>query len=186
RLGTLTGVPILFDSLNKEIVRALLKSLLLAVVLIWLILIIVYRRVRESVAAMVPVMLSALALLSFLSITGINLNLSNAFMVCVIIGIGVDYSIHFLAASEHFRVTGEGYLNRSIGYVGLPILANAVGIAAGFSALYLSPMRPHLNTASMMWVSMLVAALAALLVIPLFFPARVVTDSESSRSPTYQ
>ncbi|MFC1629246.1 RND family transporter [Gemmatimonadota bacterium] len=186
RLRILTGVPILFDSLNREIVRALLKSLLLAVLLIWLILIFVYRRLRESVAAMVPVMLSALALMSFLSITGINLNLSNAFMVCVIIGIGVDYSIHFLAASEHFRPTGDGYLNRSIGYVGLPILANAVGIAAGFSALYLSPMRPHLHTASLMWISMLVAALAALLVIPLFFPARAVRDSASYSSPTYR
>ncbi len=125
-----------------------------------------------------PVILSAVALLALISLGGIDLNLSNAIMASIVVGIGVDYSIHFLAAVDHHRNGGPGYITRAIGEAGLPIIANAIGIAIGFSTLYLSPLLPYVHIASIMWVTMLVAAFSALTVIPLCFPKDAFSGPE--------
>ncbi|MFC1628921.1 RND family transporter [Gemmatimonadota bacterium] len=180
-IRSLTGTPLLFDSLNHTVVRAQKRSLSLAFVLIWITLLLMYRRLRRSLLALIPIITSTVALLSFLSLCGTHLNVSNAVMASIVIGIGVDYAIHFLAAVNHHQGDGPGYATRAIGDAGLPIIANAIGIAIGFSTLYLSPLRPHVHIASIMWVTMLIAAFSALVVIPALFPKTAFTgESEDT------
>jgi predicted RND superfamily exporter protein len=49
------------------------------------------------------------------------------------------------------------------------VLANAFGLAIGLSALFFSPLRIHMQAASVMWVAMVVSSLAALLLVPMFY-----------------
>lgn len=49
------------------------------------------------------------------------------------------------------------------------VLANAFGLAIGLSVLFFSPLRVHLQAASMMWVAMVLSSMAALLLIPIFY-----------------
>ena len=53
----------------------------------------------------------------------------------------------------------------------------ALGIAVALTALWLSPFKVHPQISMIMWVSMLTAALAALVVIP------ALTDREGLRVP---
>jgi predicted RND superfamily exporter protein len=52
------------------------------------------------------------------------------------------------------------------------VLANAFGLAIGFSALFFSPLRIHTQAASVMWVAMVVSSMAALLLVPVFYSGR--------------
>ncbi|MFC1529574.1 RND family transporter [Gemmatimonadota bacterium] len=166
----LTGIPMIHDSQHHIVVQAQQRSLSMAFLLIGILLVLIYRRLRESLFAFIPLVLTAISLLSFLSLSGIHLNFSNAVLGSIVIGAGVDYSIHLLAAIDFHRSGGSGYVSRAIDYASLPILANAIGITIGFSALLLSPLRPHVHVAFIMWITMLVAAVSALVIIPAAYP----------------
>ena len=53
--------------------------------------------------------------------------------------------------------------------VSRPILANALGLIAGYSAFFFSPLKIHAHAGAVMWVAMLVSSMAALLLVPIFF-----------------
>jgi predicted RND superfamily exporter protein len=165
-----TGMPVLWDEMARLILRAQVWSVVAALGLLVVMLLLAYRRLRPTLAAVLPLILTIAALLGFIAASGIQLNLITAVASSIVIGVGIDYSIHFVAAIDHARADGPGYVLRAIQRAGRPIVANALGIAVALTALLLSPLRPHHHLSGIMWVSMTVAALGALLVIPALLP----------------
>jgi predicted RND superfamily exporter protein len=53
-------------------------------------------------------------------------------------------------------------------------MTNALGLIAGYSALFFSPLQIHIHAAAVMWVAMLISSTAALLLVPVFFKAEQV------------
>jgi predicted RND superfamily exporter protein len=176
----ITGLPVLWDELARLILGAQVWSVVAALVLLSVMLLLAYRKLRPTLAALLPLLLTIAALLSFIAGSGIQLNLITAVASSIVIGVGIDYSIHFVAAINHAREDGPGYVLRAIDRAGRPIVANALGIAIGLTALLFSPLRPHHHISGIMWVSMTVAALGALLVIPAMLPAEGVINPQSS------
>ncbi|HSR45245.1 MAG TPA: MMPL family transporter [Acidimicrobiia bacterium] len=166
----LTGMPIIWDEIARMVLRAQVVSLAVAFVLVFIMLMAAYRRFRETVVSLVPVALTIATLLGFIAVSGIQLNLLTAIISSIVLGVGIDYSIHFVAAIDNARSEGDGYVLRAIDRAGRPIVANALGIAIALSALWLSPLAIHPQVSMMMWVSMITAALAALTVIPAMLP----------------
>ena len=115
-------------------------------------------RWRETFISLVPIALTVVMLLGFIAFAGIQLNLVTAIASSIVIGVGIDYAIHFIAAIDHARAEGDGYVLRAIERAGRPIVANALGIALGLTALWLSPLKPHSQISMIMWVAMLTAA----------------------------
>jgi len=174
----ISGQPILWDEMSRLVLRAQVGSVVAALVLLSIMLLATYRRLRPTLAAVVPLVLTIAALLGFLAAADIHLNLITAVASSIVIGVGIDYSIHFVAAIDHAREDGPGYVLRAIDRAGRPIVANALGIAIALTALLLSPLRPHHQLTGVMWVSMTVASLGALVVIPALLPREGV-ESEA-------
>ncbi len=166
----ITGLSVLWDEIARLILRAQVFSVIAALALVALMLYGVYRNLRSTLVAMIPLVLTIAALLAFIAASGIQLNLITAVASSIVIGVGIDYAIHFVAAIDHARAAGDGYVLRAIDRAGRPIVANALGIAIALTALLLSPFRPHHHLSGVMWVSMTVAALGALVVIPALLP----------------
>ena len=162
----LTGLPVLWDEMARLVLGAQVWSVVAALGLVALMLLFAYRRIRPTLVALIPLVLTVVALLGFIAASGIQLNLITAVASSIVIGVGIDYAIHFVAAVDHAREGGPGFVLRAMDRSSRPIVANALGIAIGLTALLLSPFRPHHHIAGIMWVSMTVAALSALLVIP--------------------
>jgi len=90
----------------------------------------------------------------------------------IAVGVGVDYSIHLISGIYYFRKRGMGRresVDAALSSVSRPVLANAFGLAIGLSVLFFSPLRIHMQVASVMWVAMMVSSMAALLLIPIFY-----------------
>jgi predicted RND superfamily exporter protein len=162
----LTGLPVLWDEMARLVLGAQVWSVVTALGLVAIMLFIAYRRIRPTLVALIPLLLTVVALLGFIAASGIQLNMITAVASSIVIGVGIDYAIHFVAAVDHARAGGPGFVLRAIDRSGRPIVANALGIAIALTALLLSPLRPHHHISGIMWVSMTVAALSALLVIP--------------------
>lgn len=172
----LTGMPIIWDDIARLVLRAQMTSIIVAFILVALMLIIAYRNIRETFVALVPIALTIGTVLAFLAASGINLNLVTAVLSSIVIGVGIDYAIHFVAAIDFARPDGDGYVLRAIDRAGRPIVANALGIAVAFSALWLSPLKIHPQISMVMWVAMITGAVTALVVIPAFLPRGSVRD----------
>ena len=162
---TITGLPILWDSIARSVLRAQVRSLAAAFVMVVLMLAVAYRRVRETLVSLVPLVLTIATLLGFLAASGTHLTMVSATVSAIVLGVGIDYAIHFVAALDHARPDGPGWVPRAIDKAGRPIMANALGIAIGMTALWLSPFGVHPQISMIMWVSMTTAALTSILVI---------------------
>ena len=131
-----------------------------------------------------PITLTLVALLGFVALSGIQLNLLTAVISSIVLGVGIDYAIHYVAAIRHAQPDGDGYVMRAIDKAGRPIIANALGIAVALTALWLSPLKVHQQVSMIMWVAMVTAAVTTLVVVPALLPRRavVVADLEPASS----
>jgi len=171
-IRVISGMPVLFDEMNKLVVRSQIRSLGLAFVLVFIMLIATIRRLRAALVALIPIAITIAAIMAMLVITKFNLNVVTAILSAITIGVGVDYSIHLVSGIYYFRERGHKgreSVDLAISIVSKPIVANAFGLAIGLSVLFLSPLRIHLQVAAVMWVAMVVSSMAALLLIPLFY-----------------
>jgi len=171
-IRVISGMPVLFDEMNKLVVRSQIRSLGLAFVLVFIMLIATIRRLRAALVALIPIAITIAAIMGMLVITKFNLNVVTAILSAITIGVGVDYSIHLVSGIYYFRERGHKgreSVDLAISTVSKPIVANAFGLAIGLSVLFLSPLRIHLQAAAVMWVAMVVSSMAALLLIPLFY-----------------
>ena len=167
-----TGMPVLSSELNKMVVRSQFQSLGLAMVLIFIMLWISLRKITAALSGIVPIAITIVAILGMLSLTDFNLNMMTANLSAIAIGVGVDYSIHLLSSVYYYRSRGSGKqesITEALTSVSRPVLANAFGLAIGFSAMFFSPLRIHIQAASVMWVAMVVSSMAALLLVPQFY-----------------
>lgn len=131
----LTGVPIVWDEIARLVLKAQAVSLGVAYLLVAGMLVVTYRKVRETLVSLVPITLTLATLLSFIAVSGIQLNLLTAVISSIVIGVGIDYAIHYVAAINNARDGTDGYVLRAIDKAGRPITANALGIAVALSAL---------------------------------------------------
>ncbi|MDH3397777.1 MAG: MMPL family transporter [Acidimicrobiia bacterium] len=173
----LTGMPVIWDEVARLVLRAQFISLAVAYGLVTLMLALAYRKWRQTVVSLVPLLLTSAMLLGFIAASGIQLNLVTAVISSIVIGVGIDYAIHFVAAIDFARGEGNGYVLRAVDRAGRPIIANALGIAVALTALWLSPFRIHPHISMIMWVSMTTAALTALVIIPALLPREGVMEA---------
>jgi hypothetical protein len=173
----LTGMPVVWDEISRLVLGAQAVSLVVAYVLVSVMLLIAYRNVRDTFVSLVPITLTLAAMLGFIAVSGIQLNLLTAVISSIVIGVGIDYAIHYVAAINIARKDGDGYVLRAIDKAGRPIVANALGIAVALSALWISPLKIHSQVSQIMWVAMITAAVATLVVIPALHPRSAVKES---------
>jgi hypothetical protein len=170
-------MPLIWDEIAREVLDAQAVSLIVAFGLVAVLLAVAYRRLRETLASLVPIALTIATLLGFIAISGIQLNLLTAVVSSIVLGVGIDYAIHFVAAIDIARRDGPGYVYRAIDGAGRPIVANALGIAIALTALWLSPLAIHAQVSTIMWVGMITAGLTALVVLPALLPRDGIESS---------
>ncbi len=168
----ISGMPVLFEEMNRLVVQSQVRSLGLALVLIFFMLLVTLRRLKAALVALLPIVITIVAILGMLVMSGFYLNVLTANLSAIAVGVGVDYSIHLISGIYYFRKQGmerRDSVNSALLSVSKPILANAFGLAIGLSVLFFSPLRIHMQVASVMWVAMVVSSMAALLLIPIFY-----------------
>jgi predicted RND superfamily exporter protein len=171
----ITGMPILFDEFNQIVVDSQVRSLGLALALVFLMLLLSLRSLKAALVGLLPIVLTIGVVLTFLVISDFNLNILTANLSAIVIGVGVDYSIHLISGIYYFRregLAGNEAVEAAMGSVSRPVLANAFGLSLGLSVLFFSPLLIHIQAAAVMWVAMVVSSMAALLIIPQFYRSK--------------
>jgi predicted RND superfamily exporter protein len=162
-----TTVRLLVEGQVYSITLALLTDLILLALL--------FRSVRASLLAIIPVAFSVLIVFAGLALTGTSLGIANSMFAGIAIGIGLDFAIHLTAAYRRERTQGlptqEAMRSAFIGTCPA-IITSAGAIAVGFSVLALSQVVPNVQLGLMICLSITVCALATLVLIPSMVMAR--------------
>ncbi|WP_262373076.1 efflux RND transporter permease subunit [Treponema phagedenis] len=106
------GYALIEKSLNHLVVESQLISLAVSFVIVFLIIAIYYRSVVAGLIGSVPLFISIMVNFGVMGYFGIKLNIGTAMVASFAIGIGIDYTIHYLAAyhSAYLQNKGENFL----------------------------------------------------------------------------
>jgi uncharacterized protein len=166
---TVGGFGAVFAELVDAIVNGQVSSLALSFLIVFLLDAICFRSIEAGFYSMIPLIVAVPALFGLMGTMGIELNVVTAMLSSIMIGVGVDYTIHFLWRYREERFSGhdaEEAAYQALTTVGRGIVFNAVAVILGFMILFLSNFLPVRFFGFLVVVSIGGCMLAALMLMP--------------------
>jgi predicted RND superfamily exporter protein len=166
---TVGGSALVEGAVNSLVIQSQLISIIFSIIAMFLIVAVSYRSVSAGIISIIP--LSILILLNF-AIMGylkIKLNLATAMISSISIGVGIDYTIHFMDAfkREYLECGGKGNFLKGAYYVsGSAIIVGALSVGLGFAVLCFSKFNMLAEFGFLVAMAMMISALSGLIVIP--------------------
>ena len=159
----LTGESVLNLEIDKLIKEGQIKSIIGAFILVFFITWLILGSFKLGLYAMVPLLFSVNYLFGFMALVGIALTHSTAIVGNIAVGIGIDYTAHFLTRYKILRgIYGVG------GSVGRAIIVNAIAVACGFLVLVLANLLGIKYLGVLVAFVMIISAFASLVILPAF------------------
>ncbi len=152
-----------------HIVWGQIMSLAWAAGLVTLVVALLLRSLVAGFLAVSPLLLALAMIFGVMGFAGIELNLVTALLSSIMIGVGVDYSIHFLWRYRDERRAGQNpveAVERSLATTGRGIVFNGFSVVVGFVVLIISQFYPVRFFGLLVAISILASLIAALVVIP--------------------
>lgn len=164
-----TGSSYLFKVLTDLLVNGQIWSLITSLGLVWLIIALIFRSFSAGGYSIIPLSLTIAINFGLMGWFNIPLDTATTMLASMAIGIGVDYTIHFLSRyREEVRRTGDyaqaGLITTRT--TGKAIVFNAVAVTMGFIVLLFSSFRPIQTLGALTALTMVTSALGALTVLP--------------------
>lgn len=146
------------------------KSVLFALVLVWLLVCISLRSFFGGTLAVIPVVLACLSVYAFMGVMGITLAVGTSMTAAIALGIGVDFSIHTLDRIK-LLIMDEGFepdvaLRELFPSTGRALLFSFVAVFVGFGILGLSYVPPLSKLGMLIAFSVLISFISSMTVLP--------------------
>lgn len=165
----ITGSASVSVAATDEIVKGQMTSLFVSLGVVLAMLFITFRKLTYAGIAMVPLVMTIAVNFAIMGFFNIPLDIGTAIISSIVIGIGVDYAIHYLSRLKSNLDRGEGFLSameNTVSHSGKAIVSNAATVGFGFVALLFSALTPLIIMGWMITVTMLISAFCTLVLIP--------------------
>ena len=174
-----TGAPVMAASTVTRVVDRQWLSVGAALLAILLVLYALFLSLRAALVAMIPNLIPVAVYFGLLGISGIGLNPATSLVACLVIGVAVDDTIHFLArfnAEARARGSEDQAVSHALGTVLRPVSLTTAALCLSFGAFLLSPLVSHAEFGALAALALLLAWLTDILVTPaLGSMVRIVT-----------
>jgi predicted RND superfamily exporter protein len=158
-------------ALSVLVVNSQIISVFISVLIVLLIVAFSNRSLAAGLIAALPLAIAIMANFAVMGFLGITLNMATAMIASLAVGIGIDYTIHFIEAFKREYRAGGDYLYRTFATSGKAILINAVSVGAGFCVLAFSRFRIMAQFGGLVALSMAISAVVSLTVVPALLAA---------------
>jgi predicted RND superfamily exporter protein len=165
----LTGMMVLFNNMLQSLFSSQTTTILWVAAGILATFVVLFRSLALGVLALVPNMLAAGLVLGIMGLGGIPLDMMTITIAAIVIGIGVDDTIHYVHRFRQELARAPDYvsaLHASHGSIGHAMYYTSLTVIAGFSILVLSNFIPTIYFGALTALSMLLALLANLTLLP--------------------
>lgn len=163
------GYGFVRSQLANKVVKGQFYSLSIALLIIFILLSLIFRSATAGLISSIPILMSILLLFGIMGITGVKLDVATALLSSIMIGVGVDYTIHFLwryreERQEH-RPPKEAVIT-TLSTTGRGILFNALSVIVGFFVLIFSSFTPIRFFGVLVVISIIGCLIGALIILP--------------------
>lgn len=155
--------------MTNMIVSSQITSLLLSLLCVFLIVTITFRSVVTGLISCVPLSLTIALNYMAMGFAGINLDMFTSLIASVAVGVGIDYTIHFLVNYRDERRKSddlEEVTRRTLAKSGKGIATNAIAVGLGFLVLILSKFIVLRYIGILVAVVMLTSSVFAMTIMP--------------------
>ncbi|GAB1257605.1 RND family transporter [Aurantivibrio plasticivorans] len=164
-----TGLLKLYNNMLQSLFTSQIATLGAVFLGIMLMFLVLFRSFTLALSAIIPNILAAGAVLGFMGLVGIPLDMMNITMAAITVGIGIDDAIHYIHRFKTEFAVDRNYLNamhRSHGSIGRAMYYTSVTITAGFSVLVLSEFIPSVYFGLLTSIAMIAAIVGSLTLLP--------------------
>ncbi len=168
----MTGMPFVNARLDKNLLYSQIFSLLIAIFFVVVIVSIMFRSFLKGLIASVPIIATIGILYGIMGIASIPLNIVTVLVASIAIGIGIDYSIHFISHFNHSVKDLNSVpkaIEETILVSGRAIMINFISVSAGFLVLIFSNLVAMEYFGILIALSMLGSSMGALTLLPAIF-----------------
>jgi hypothetical protein len=164
-----TGLAKLKHEINKVIINGQINSIFFSLISVFLIIWIFYKTFIGGIISIIPLTMTIMVNFGFMGLFGIKLDAGTALVASIAIGIGVDYTIHYI---NTFRLEAknssniEGIIVHTTSHSGRAILINAISVTAGFLVLAFSSFNNIMNMGILVALTMVISSLSSITFIP--------------------
>lgn len=165
----LSGMPSVYANMDKSLLNSQLSSLAIAIVLVLLLVSISLKSLKLGLLGIAPILVTVVAIFGFMGFSGIALDVATVSVASIVLGIGIDYSIHTMSSFNYFIKQNQDVhraIESTILLTGKSILINAISVACGFSILLLAHLVPMQFMGLLIALSMLFSSAGALTLLP--------------------
>lgn len=163
------GFGMIISEIADLVVNGQFLSLGLAIFVVGILLMVLFRSVVAGLVSAIPLAFSIMALFGLMGYLGIELNIATAMLSSIMIGVGVDYTIHFLWRYREERQQGlsaHQAVEKTLTTTGRGIVFNAFSVIVGFVVLMVSSFLPVRFFGLLVVVSIFSCLGGALILIP--------------------
>jgi predicted RND superfamily exporter protein len=191
--ATIAGTAMVEASLNRNVVNSQIISVFISLALVFLIIAFSNKSLVAGVVGIVPLSLAILINFAVMGFLGIKLNIGTSMIASLAVGIGIDYTIHYieafkreiaclnrqaesglsaqagvkdLAALAQEKAALRAFLGRTFAVSGKAIIINAVSVGLGFAVLLFSKFNMLGDFGLLIALTMGTSALVSLTVVP--------------------
>ena len=167
-LNVVIGGGIIYEmAVTDLILNSQIISIIISVLIVLLIVGTSNRSLVAGIVGAVPLTLAILCNFAVMGFIGIKLSLGTALIASLSVGMGIDYTIHFIEFfKREYRSGAEDFLRRTYIGCGKAIIINALSVGAGFGVLAFSRFKIIAELGLLIALSMAITAFVSLTVIP--------------------
>ena len=161
--ASVTGMAVVIRDLVYLVVQSSVISIVMSVILIGLITSLFFKRITWGMMAIIPLSVAVVINFGFMGLAGIHLSHVTALLASVIIGVGVDFAIHYISQYRRLSKISEknALTNDVIEDVGYPIILDSASNMS-FGALLFSAFIPVQYMGGLMVFAMISTSIGTL------------------------
>jgi predicted RND superfamily exporter protein len=171
----ITGMPFINAEMDQSLLNSQIVSLVIATIFVIGIVSLILWSFTKGLLASIPIIVTIIILFGTMGLTGIPLNMVTVLVASIAMGIGIDYSIHFIT-QFHDRIKNgfsvQDAISDTMKISGKAILINFSSVAGGFLVLAFSKLVPMQYFGILVALSMLSSSLGALTLMPVILIIR--------------
>ncbi|MCK4466206.1 MAG: MMPL family transporter, partial [Bacteroidales bacterium] len=164
-----TGIPSLVLKLDRSIITSQMRSLGIAIILVFIAVSFLMRSFLKGTIAIIPILVTLVILYGLMGLSGIPLDIATVLVGSISIGIGIDYSIHMITNLNHeMKFSGKlaEAIKNSIKISGKSIIINVMAVSFGFLILLWSNLIPLQRFGLLVSITMIASGLGSLTLLP--------------------
>lgn len=164
-----SGYMDLIMEANLLIVKGQISSLLTSFIIVAILMYIILRSVKLTVISLLPLVTGIAMNFGIMGFLNIPLNAVTAVVPSIAIGMGIDYSIHFISQYRNILKSSGGIdkaIEGTYSGTGRAILSNMVSVMSGFAILLFSEFPIIRQYGGLIAFTVFVTGFAAIIILP--------------------